>query len=213
MREGGANQIHCLEWEAPPLTSSETSRRQFLLRSGMGVSWGWLCLRWPDIRAAQVYAQRAANSNSPVEFKFFAPKMARDTEAIAAQIIPADITPGAREAHVIYFIDNVLATFEKDKQPAYKQGLKMLQQKTSDMFPTEVQFSLLSSAQQIELLKAIDGTEFFELVRLHTIMGYLSAPEYGGNYGQAGWKLIGFENEMIYEPPFGYYDANEMRRK
>ena len=25
--------------------------------------------------------------------------------------------------------------------------------------------------------------------------------------GEAGWKLIGFENRMAYSPPFGYYDA------
>ena len=38
-------------------------------------------------------------------------------------------------------------------------------------------------------------------------MGYLSSPEYGGNHGQAGWKLIGFQDEMTFEPPFGYYDS------
>jgi hypothetical protein len=38
-------------------------------------------------------------------------------------------------------------------------------------------------------------------------MGYLSRPEYGGNHNQAGWKLIGFQDEMTFDPPFGYYDS------
>ena len=126
---------------------------------------------------------------------------------MAAQIIPSDDAPGAREAQVIHFIDRVLTTFDRDKQQAYTQGLKDLHRKTQELFPSAPRFSSLSSAQQIQLLAAIEKTEFFELVRVHTIMGYLSRPEYGGNHDQAGWKLIGFEDEMTFEPPFGYYDA------
>jgi gluconate 2-dehydrogenase gamma chain len=59
------------------------------------------------------------------------------------------------------------------------------------------------------LLTLIDKTDFFELVRLHTIMGFLAKPEYGGNHSHAGWKLIGFDDQMTYKPPFGYYDAEE----
>jgi len=46
-------------------------------------------------------------------------------------------------------------------------------------------------------------------MRLHTIMGFLARPEYGGKQDDAGWKLIGFGDEMVYEPPFGYYDAEQ----
>jgi len=125
---------------------------------------------------------------------------------MAAQIIPSYDAPGAREARVIYFIDRVLTTFDRDKQLAYTQGLKDLQHKTLQLFPGGKKFSALTSAQQIQLLTAIEQTKFFELVRVHTIMGYLSHPEYGGNHNQAGWKLIGFEDEMTFDPPFGYYD-------
>ena len=31
---------------------------------------------------------------------------------------------------------------------------------------------------------------------------------YGGNRDRVGWKLIGFEDRMAYQPPFGYYDAH-----
>jgi hypothetical protein len=63
------------------------------------------------------------------------------------------------------------------------------------------------------VLTAIEKTDFFELVRLHTIMGFLAKPEYGGNYKRAGWKLIGFEDQMTYQPPFGYYDAEENKHR
>ena len=112
-----------------------------------------------------------------------------------------------REAQVIYFIDHVLVTFDRDKQPAYTQGLKDLRRRTQELFSSANRFSSLTPAQQIQLLSAIEKTDFFELVRLHTIMGYLSRPEYGGNHDQAGWKLIGFEDQMTYDPPFGYYDS------
>lgn len=116
---------------------------------------------------------------------------------------------GQREAQVIYFIDKVLMTFDRDKQRTYHQGLQDLQHRVQELFPGTDKFSSLNSAQQIQLLTAIEKTDFFELVRLHTIMGYLSRPEYGGNHEQVGWKLIGFQDEMTYEPPFGYYDAQE----
>jgi gluconate 2-dehydrogenase gamma chain len=105
----------------------EASRRQFLLGSVSGLSSAWLALRWPAILAAQEHAQRTAASGQPAQFQFFSAEEAVEFEAVAAQIIPSDDTPGAREARVIYFIDRVLATFDRDKQPAYTQGLKDLQ--------------------------------------------------------------------------------------
>ena len=127
---------------------------------------------------------------------------------MAAQIIPADDAPGAREARAVYFIDRALTTFDREKQATYTQGLMDLQVNTQKLFANKNKFSDLTSEQQIQLLTAIEKTEFFELVRLHTIMGFLAKPEYGGNYNQSGWKLIGFEDQMIYDAPFGYYDSD-----
>ena len=59
---------------------------------------------------------------------------------------------------------------------------------------------------QVRLLQAIEKTEFFELVRTHSILGFFGNPSYGGNRELAGWKLIGFEDRFQFEPPFGYYD-------
>jgi gluconate 2-dehydrogenase gamma chain len=183
------------------------SRRRFLFRSATGLGGGWLSLHWPEILAAQNHATKSAGSPDASTFQFFSPEQAAELEAVAAQIIPSDDSPGAREARVIYFIDRALVTFEKDKQPAYQQGLPQLQARVMELFPQAKSFSRLNSEQQIQVLQAIEKTEFFELLRLHTIVGFFARPEYGGNYNQVGWKLIGVEDEMTYKPPFGYYDA------
>ena len=172
-----------------------------------------MTLHWPAILAAHDHAHAAAQSDAPVAFQFFSPDQAIEIEAVTAQIIPSDETPGAREAKVVHFIDRALVTFERDKQAAYTQGLKDLENKTKSLFPQAEKFSSLSQAQQVQLLEAIEQTEFFELLRVHTIIGFLARPDYGGNHGEVGWKLIGFENKGVYSPPFGYYDAEIAKGK
>ena len=198
---------------SPPVDQDSSSRRQFVIRSLSGISVAWLTLHWPAILAAHDHAHAAAQSDAPVAFQFFSPDWALEIEAATAQIIPSDETPGAREAKVVYFIDRALVTFERDKQATYTQGLKDLENKTKSLFPQAEKFSGLSQAQQVQLLEAIEQSEFFELLRVHTIMGFLARPDYGGNQGEVGWKLIGFENKGVYSPPFGYYDAEIAKGK
>lgn len=195
------------------MDSKSAGRRQFLIRSGAGLSSAWLTLHWPAVLAAQDHAHRAAESPVPVALQLFSAEQAVEIEAVTAQIIPTDDTPGAREAQVVHFIDRALITFDRDKQAAYTQGLKDLENKTKSLFPQAEKFSSLSQAQQVQLLEAIEQTEFFELLRVHTIIGFLARPEYGGNHGEVGWKLIGFENKGVYSPPFGYYDAEVLKGK
>ena len=46
-----------------------------------------------------------------------------------------------------------------------------------------------------------------------TIVGTLCAPQYGGNYENAGWKMMGFEAQHVFSPPFGYYDRDYSHEK
>lgn len=188
------------------MPSEESSRRLFLIRSLTGVSSAWLAFRLPEILAAQEHAHLAIQSPAPVKHEFLTAEQAAEVEAIAAQIIPTDDSPGAREARVIYFIDRALMTFDKDKQPEYVKGLRELQAARKKMFRNSRKFSELTSEQQIALLKKIEKTGFFNLVRTHTVMGFFADPEYGGNFNQAGWKLIGFQDQFNFKPPFGFYD-------
>src|ERR1041385_171997 len=187
-----------------PMESGDTSRRQFLAGSVSGLSSAWVALHWPVIVEAHKHAREAASLQAKLEF--FSPEEAREVEAIAAQIIPTDETPSAREAGVIYFIDRALTTFDRDRQAVYREGVPMVQSRVTELFLGS-RFSGLSDTQQIQVLTAIEKTEFFETVRVHTVMGFLSDPSYGGNRDQQGWKLIGFEQRPSFKPPFGYYDS------
>jgi gluconate 2-dehydrogenase gamma chain len=183
------------------------SRRLFLINSCAGLGSAWIVSHLPEIAAAQEHAHRAALLQAPTRFEFFTHEQSVEVEAIAAQIIPTDDTPGAREARVIYFIDRALTTFATDERAAFVEGLNDLQKKTQKRFGKPKRFSDLSSAQQTELLKTIEKSEFFELARTMTIMGMFTNPEYGGNYDRLGWKLLGFEDEFHFKSPFGFYDA------
>ena len=188
------------------MDNQDASRRMFLIKSLTGVSAAWLALRMPEIVAAQEHAHRAIQTPSPVKFEFFSPEQAVEVEAVAAQIIPTDDTPGAREARVISFIDRALTTFDKERQPLYVKGLKDLQAAQKKMFRSSAKFSDLTAEQQIKVLKAFEKNQFFEIIRTHTVMGFFSDPSHGGNHEKIGWTLLGFKDEFYFKPPFGYYD-------
>jgi gluconate 2-dehydrogenase gamma chain len=171
------------------------------------LSAAWLAANYTAILEAEDFVQQAAQSGAPAKFQFFTPEQATEIEAMAAQIIPADETPGAREARVIQFIDRALVTFERDRQPLYTQGLKDLQAKTKELVPAANKFSELTSEQQIQVLTALEKSPFFNTVRTHTVTGFFASPAQGGNYNKVGWKLINYDDSLNHKPPFGYYDA------
>jgi gluconate 2-dehydrogenase gamma chain len=165
--------------------------------------------RFFQIMLAAQGARLASAQGQP--FKSLSSRDAAEIEALTAQIIPSTDSPGAREAHVIYFVDQALATFDKDKRDAYRDGLAAVQKKRRELFPGSQSIAALNPEQQISLLGAIEKTKFFETLRTHTVMGFLANPEYGGNRNQTGWKHIGFQSSHHFAPPFGYYDQEDNR--
>jgi len=143
----------------------------------------------------------------PRKFVSFDAATAAEIEAIAARIIPDDETPGARAAGVIWFLDGALAGYDEDQRGLYQRGLAEAQARRAELFPRSASIASLTAAQQDTLLKAIEKTEFFRQVRVHTVLGFFGHPMYGGNRGMAGSKLLGLDRSMTYQPPFGYYDA------
>ena len=189
------------------MSTQGKSRRAFLVESLSGVGAAWVTANYAGILATHEYVLEAAQSGQPVKFAFLTPEQGAEVDAMTAQIIPSDSTPGAREARVVQFIDRALVTFEKGRQSAYTQGLKDLQTKTKELFPAASMFSALTPDQQIQVLKAIEETPFFNLVRTHTITGFFASPAHGGNYNKVGWKLVSYDDSLNFKPPFGYYDA------
>ena len=188
------------------------SRRTFLIDSVTGLSGAWVAANYSGIMAAEKYVLKAAQSGQPAKFGFFTPEQAAEVEAMAAQIIPTDETPGAREARVINFIDRALTTFAKNNQAQYTKGIDELQAQTKQMFPTAAKFSALTGPQQIQVLTAMEKSPFFNTVRTHTIIGFFASPVHGGNHDKVGWQLVGWSDALEHEAPFGYYDAQPRAR-
>jgi gluconate 2-dehydrogenase gamma chain len=177
----------------------EVSRRKWVLGLGMTAI--------ADIAAAQQHAHDSANSGSPPRLDILDASTAADLDALTSQIIPSGDGPGAHEAGVIYFIDRALSTFEADKRDAYHAGMKEVDAARLKLFPGSHNVASLTAPQQIQLLHAIEKSTFFELLRTHTVYGFVGSPIYGGNRGKVGWTHIRFDDRMMFQPPFGYYDG------
>jgi len=150
----------------------------------------------------------AAREGEAVRFMFLTTSEAADVEAIASQIIPTDQTPGAREAGVVYFIDRALGMFFSHMAEDFRSRLTEFRAFCRNRDPDSASFAALTSEQQIELLRAVEHTPFFATMRLLTVMGMFSMPGYGGNRQSVGWELLGFEDQHVFVPPFGYYDRD-----
>jgi gluconate 2-dehydrogenase gamma chain len=186
------------------MDSEDFSRRLVLraLAAAIGaaaVPPGWL-------EALQTAGQTAGAGTG--KLSFFSASEAADVEAIAAQIVPTDETPGAREVGALHFIDQALAIHLSQLATDYRANLAEFQSAFRGRHPGVASFSALGSDQQIAYLKTVDRTPFFEMTRLLTLLGMFSMPRYGGNRDELGWKLIGFEVKHVFQPPFGYYDRD-----
>ena len=108
------------------------------------------------------------------------------------------------------FIDRALGSFAADQRPLLDAGLADLNARVARRHPGAGRFADLGQADAEGLLRELEaeGSDFFEAVRVATITGFLANPEYGGNAGKAGWKLLGFEDRFVWSAPFGWYDAN-----
>lgn len=182
------------------------SRRAFLAAAGAAGS-AWLLADPKLVHAALAHAGAVAATPPPHQFAALTAAQAADLEAIAMRIFPSDGTPGAKEAGVIHFMDQALQTFAAPQKPFLVAGLADLNQKVAAKWPGTASFAALQPAQQDELLKSVEETPFFGQVRFATVVGMFGNPSYGGNQNQAGWKLLGFEAHGVFQPPFGFYDA------
>ena len=187
--------------------NTDQTRRIFLGQAGASLGLLWLNSLTPDLLAqAHAHAQ-SAGKNGAKSYRFFTPQQASEFDAFSAQIIPTDDTPGAREANVVHFADYVLSTVDSDQQAAVKSAFKALQEQVTKSVPGAISFAVLIPAQQIEVMKAMEKTEAFGILRGFTLTGFFCDPAMGGNKNKVGWKLIEFKDDFLYKPPFGYYDA------
>jgi len=187
------------------MDKQKTNRRSFLSETGKLAGGGWLAINTPMLLAAGHAAeaqQRAGDS-----FVNMTPHEAVTFAAVVDQIIPPDDMPGASDAGVVYFIDNVLGGFMAGEGGVLKQGLADLDTAAVTAFPGSAGFASLEFDQQTGLLQPIDTTPFFSSMIYLTHCGMFALPSWGGNRDRTGWALLGFDNRHAWQPPFGYYDA------
>ena len=124
------------------MKTGETARREFLYRSGGAAVFALMSEQWPSILAAAQHAHDTTKAGGTPHFEVLTSEQARNVEAIAAQIIPSDELPGAREAGVVFFIDRALKTFAKDSRPVYQQGLADVNRMTTAKYPGVKAFAI-----------------------------------------------------------------------
>lgn len=163
-----------------------------------------LALSLPGLFTLAEEARAAFEAGEP--FKTLTPAEAATIEAFAAQIVPTADGLGATEAGAVFFIDRALGDERTKLLPLIREGLVDLQTRSRSAHGAT--FSALQADEQISLMRQIETSEFFEALRFLTLAGMFTHPSYGGNRDRAGWKLIGFDDQHFWQPPFGHYDAN-----
>jgi hypothetical protein len=165
--------------------TDQVTRRAFLAAAGAAGAL-WLAADPEQVQAALLHARKAVTLPPPHRFEGLTAAQAADLEAIAMRIMPSDGTPGAKEAGVIHYIDKALATFAADRKAPVLAGLDDLNQRVRSKWPGMASFASLEPAQQDELLRTIEKTEFFLDMRGGTIFGMFANPSYGGNQDRVG---------------------------
>ena len=124
---------------------------------------------------------------------------AETLEAICSCLIPSDENgPGAFEARAAHYIDKSLASHNKSSRELYMVSLDAINRyskKTRGQAFHQVindhRNSILSAVQNDKVPGCSpSGTEFFNLVRNHTIDGTFCDPYYGGNQNFVGWDML-----------------------
>jgi gluconate 2-dehydrogenase gamma chain len=169
------------------------TRRQFVRASALGVG-----------ATAVVPAL-----GTPVRaWRFFTDFEAALVEAIAAQIIPTDQDPGAREAGVVNFIDKQLIGSYERFQPIYRVGLAGLEE--TCLTKLNRSFLALADQQQTDMLRLLESGKatgkawgktspaaFFSLIRDHAMQGFYGGPQHGGNRGYVSYRMLGLDYPQI----------------
>lgn len=188
------------------MSTTDLSRRLFLKQGTAAAGSQWARLVLPALATLSQAAVQAQEANA--DFKTLSNDEAREIDAITARILPATDTPGAREAGVVHFFDQTLATFNA---PMLKPIRGMLQQFQSGV-PGGDRFSSLSEADQDEYLATQAETPLFGMLRFLTLCGFFGMEKYGGNKDGVGYRAVGMQPDAhVHTSPFGYYDAEYLK--
>jgi gluconate 2-dehydrogenase gamma chain len=199
---------------------SDLQNRRMFLRAAAAASAAWVAADLVQVEEALAFAAQhapGAGGHGGTDPRAHAvtvltKEQAAAIDAMSSRILPAvDGRPGAHEAGVVYFIDRSLGTFNAGQKAMYVEGVQDLNHRAAESAKA-ASFATLTTTQQDAVLHDIEQTPFFQTVRFHTIVGTFALPTWGGNRDFAGWRMLGFEHQAAFQPPFGFYDAEATRK-
>ena len=159
------------------------SRREVLKRAGAA---GTAILALPDLGRVLPGTGDVVAQTRTLTAEAFA-----TLHAVCARLIPTDDQgPGATEAHAAEYIDRALGGALAAARSDYKLGLTAIDRAAQQTFGAV--FAKLAPPQQDAVLRELQETPFFNLVRGHTLQGTFCDPIYGGNANFVGWDLVGY---------------------
>jgi len=167
------------------------SRRELLKRAGVA---GTAILALPDLGGVFPDGAIVAQTRTLSAGAF------ATLHAICARLIPTDDAgPGATEAHAADYIDRALGGALAATRSDYTTGLAAIDATARERFGGL--FAALTQDQQDAVLRELQETPFFNLVRGHTLQGTFCDPIYGGNANFVGWDLIGYPGVRLAVTP------------
>src|SRR5882672_1763872 len=116
------------------METANLSRRSLLEAIAAVIATAAAPLGWAEVAHAMDQGHAPHTAGDP-KISFLTAADAADIEAVAAQIIPTDDSPGAREAGVVYFIDRALGTFFSQLASDYRAQLVTFQAGYRDRYP------------------------------------------------------------------------------
>jgi hypothetical protein len=185
----------------------DVDRRRFLLATGGLAAAGWLGA-WAEAQALgrAMAAERVAGETE--HWTVLTSAEGDTLEAFAGRIIPSDHGVGAREARAARFIDRAIGGLLPELR-APITALAATLDRLAAGEPGGTPFAALAPDVQDRLLRQIEGAEpaLFGAGRFGVLLGTFANPSYGGNDGEAGWRLLGFEHAAAWQSPYGWYDT------
>ena len=116
--------------------------------------------------------------------------------AVVDCLIPPDDFPGAYEAGVCDYIEQLFQTDLAEHAEFFQAGIDAIDNEALATY--NAPFAVLTRDQQTSILKGIEygAARFFEMLVNITAEGYYSDPQQGGNRGCASWVMTGFEEAV-----------------
>jgi len=147
-------------------TERETTRRGFI--KGVLLASGVLSVHYilgifrksrgeaKELKLSSTATSSKANTrSSQSNFKFFSPHQGATVALIASLIIPTDKDPGANEAGVVYYIDNLVGS-DGEKREEYTKGIEWIDDFSQRKFGTGNSFIKLKPKEQLDILTQME---------------------------------------------------------